>query len=35
MYLKCFALPLLAALAAAQPLVVKTTTLIDGKGHVL
>src|ERR1039457_127644 len=31
----CFALPFLAALATAQPTVIKTTTLIDGKGHVL
>src|SRR5258708_38610615 len=30
-----FALPLLAALAAAQPMVIKTSTLIDGKGRVL
>ena len=30
-----FALPLLAALAAAQTTVVKTGTLIDGRGHVL
>jgi len=32
---KCFALPLLTAVAMAQPMVVKTTTLIDGKGRVL
>jgi imidazolonepropionase-like amidohydrolase len=32
---KLFALPMLAAVAMAQPVVVKTTTLIDGKGHVL
>jgi imidazolonepropionase-like amidohydrolase len=31
----CFALPFLAALALAQPTVIKTGTLIDGKGHVL
>lgn len=31
----CFALPFLAALAVAQPVVIKTGTLIDGKGHVL
>jgi len=35
----CFALPLLAALAlpqlTAQPVAIKTGTLIDGKGHVL
>jgi imidazolonepropionase-like amidohydrolase len=31
----CFALPFFAALAAAQPVVIKTGTLIDGKGHVL
>jgi imidazolonepropionase-like amidohydrolase len=31
----CFALPFLAALAMAQPTVIKTSTLIDGKGHVL
>ena len=30
-----FAAALLAALAMAQPLVIKTTTLIDGKGRVL
>src|ERR1022692_703711 len=29
------ALPLLAALAMSQPMIVKTSTLIDGKGHVL
>ncbi len=29
------ALGLFAALAAAQPVVIRTTTLIDGKGHVL
>src|ERR1039458_228861 len=29
------ALPFLAALAMAQPIIVKTSTLIDGKGHVL
>jgi imidazolonepropionase-like amidohydrolase len=32
---KCFALPFLAALALAQPTVIKTGTLIDGKGRVL
>jgi imidazolonepropionase-like amidohydrolase len=32
---KLFALPVLTAIAMAQPMVVKTTTLIDGKGHVL
>jgi imidazolonepropionase-like amidohydrolase len=31
----CLALSLFAVLAAAQPTIVKTTTLIDGKGHVL
>jgi imidazolonepropionase-like amidohydrolase len=31
----CFAVPFFAALAMAQPLVIKTGTLIDGKGHVL
>lgn len=31
----CFALPFLAALALAQPTVIKTGTVIDGKGHVL
>jgi imidazolonepropionase-like amidohydrolase len=31
----CFALSFLAALAVAQPTVIKTGTLIDGKGHVL
>src|ERR1035437_1843147 len=35
MFRTCTALPFLAALAMAQPLIVKTTTLIDGKGHVL
>ena len=35
MLVKLFALPLLAATAVAQPMVVKATTLIDGKGHVL
>ena len=29
------ALPFLAALAMAQPIIVKTSTLLDGKGHVL
>jgi imidazolonepropionase-like amidohydrolase len=28
-------LPFLAVLAAAQPIVLKTSTLIDGRGHVL
>jgi imidazolonepropionase-like amidohydrolase len=31
----CFALSFLAALAVAQPTVIRTGTLIDGKGHVL
>jgi imidazolonepropionase-like amidohydrolase len=31
----CIAIPFLAALAAAQPVVIKTSTLIDGKGRVL
>jgi imidazolonepropionase-like amidohydrolase len=31
----CFAILFLAALAAAQPIVIKTGTLIDGKGRVL
>jgi imidazolonepropionase-like amidohydrolase len=31
----CFVLSLLATAAAAQPIVIKTGTLIDGKGHVL
>lgn len=31
----CFALPLLAMLAMAQPMVIKTGTLLDGKGRVL
>jgi imidazolonepropionase-like amidohydrolase len=31
----CFALPLFAVLAVAQPIIVKTGTLIDGKGRVL
>ena len=30
-----FLVPLLAAAAAAQPIVVKTTTLLDGRGHLL
>ena len=29
------ALPFLAALTMAQPIIIKTSTLIDGKGHVL
>ncbi|HMC58829.1 MAG TPA: hypothetical protein VKJ01_06540, partial [Candidatus Solibacter sp.] len=33
--LKSLALSFLAVMAAAQPTVVKTTTLIDGRGHVL
>lgn len=32
---KCTLLPFLAVLAFAQPTVIKTGTLIDGKGHVL
>ena len=35
MFRQSLAVPLLAAMAAAQPVIVKTTTLIDGKGHVL
>jgi len=35
MIAKCLVLPLLAGAALAQPMVIKTTTLIDGKGHVL
>jgi len=31
----CFAVPILATLALAQPTVIKTGVLIDGKGHVL
>jgi imidazolonepropionase-like amidohydrolase len=31
----CLTLALFAVMAAAQPMIVKTTTLIDGKGHVL
>ena len=31
---KAFALPCLAVMAAAQPTVIRTTTLLDGKGHV-
>ncbi len=31
----CALLPLVAAIALGQPLVIKTTTLIDGRGHVL
>ena len=31
----CVALPFLTALAFAQPSVIRTTTLIDGRGHVL
>jgi len=30
----CFALPLLAAAAIAQPIIIRTTTLFDGHGHV-
>jgi imidazolonepropionase-like amidohydrolase len=32
---KCAALVLLGAVAAAQPIVIKTTTLLDGKGRIL
>ena len=32
---RCSALPFLAVLAAAQPVTIRTTTLIDGQGHVL
>src|SRR5215471_5134383 len=32
---RLYLLPLCAWLAAAQPIVIKTSTLIDGKGHVL
>jgi imidazolonepropionase-like amidohydrolase len=35
MFTKFLALSFLAALAAAQPVVLKTTTVIDGKGHIL
>ena len=35
MFRQCLTLPLLGALALAQPVVIKTTTLIDGKGRVL
>ncbi len=35
MLIRLLALPLLAATAMAQPMVIKTTTLIDGKGNVL
>jgi len=35
MFRICFALSLFAMPAVAQPIVVKTGTLIDGKGHVL
>ena len=35
MHLRSFAFCLLAGAAAAQTTIVKTTTLIDGKGHVL
>src|ERR1035441_1339448 len=35
MLTRSFALPLLAAAAIAQPIVIKTTTLFDGNGHVL
>jgi imidazolonepropionase-like amidohydrolase len=31
----CLALSLFVVLAAAQPVIIKTTTLIDGKGHIL
>jgi imidazolonepropionase-like amidohydrolase len=33
--LRLLLLPLVAGIAVAQPMIVKTTTLIDGKGHVL
>jgi len=32
---KAFVLPFLAVMAAAQPTIIRTTTLLDGKGHVL
>jgi imidazolonepropionase-like amidohydrolase len=35
MFSKFFVLSFFAALATAQPIVLKTSTLIDGKGHVL
>ncbi len=35
MLLKWLTPPFLAAAALAQPIVIKTTTLLDGKGHVL
>src|SRR5437773_7904037 len=35
MFQKFVLLPICAALAIAQPIVIKTTTLIDGKGQVL
>ena len=35
MFLRYIALPLFAAIAMAQPIVIRTSTLIDGKGHVL
>jgi imidazolonepropionase-like amidohydrolase len=35
MFSRYAALPVFAVLATAQPMVVKTSTLIDGKGHVL
>jgi len=35
MLTRSFALPLLAAVAMAQPIIIKTTTLFDGNGHVL
>src|SRR5436853_7799953 len=35
MFQKFILLPICAALAIAQPIVIKTTTLIDGKGQVV
>jgi imidazolonepropionase-like amidohydrolase len=35
MFSRYLVLPLLAVLATAQPIVLKTSTLIDGRGHVL
>jgi imidazolonepropionase-like amidohydrolase len=35
MLVKCLALVLPAAVLFAQPMVIKTTTILDGKGHVL
>src|SRR5271165_5560466 len=35
MRIKIAALPLVCAVALSQPIVIKTTTILDGKGHIL